>query len=213
MSVVKVVRFRVIAVRLFCSAPGSRFILNYLPVIIVPWLPKSLARKLPEDLATRPTLHLSESVFLSSCAPTFPHHHHDNVNVIRPSRYLALMPSHNHAGVSPAVVESVAGLSAGAVSTLVVHPLDIVKTRMQSMSRRKEKKRKKSPKPVHFPHSRAPPMPPPFDCLRQIPDGTPGPFQTPLQILPLYELKLTQRQSPGPPPRPTDPAPWPSSGP
>lgn len=37
-------------------------------------------------------------------------------------------PSH---GLSPALVESVAGLSAGAVSTLVVHPLDIVKTRMQ----------------------------------------------------------------------------------
>jgi len=40
-------------------------------------------------------------------------------------------PSHQHGGLSPAVVESIAGLSAGAVSTLVVHPLDIVKTRMQ----------------------------------------------------------------------------------
>lgn len=45
------------------------------------------------------------------------------------------MPSNNNAGVSPAAIESVAGLSAGAVSTLVVHPLDIVKTRMQSMFR------------------------------------------------------------------------------
>ncbi|KAF9881172.1 hypothetical protein CkaCkLH20_01322 [Colletotrichum karsti] len=35
------------------------------------------------------------------------------------------------AGLSPALVESVAGLSAGSVATLVVHPLDIVKTRMQ----------------------------------------------------------------------------------
>ena len=42
------------------------------------------------------------------------------------------MPANSHAGVSPAVVESIAGLSAGTVATLVVHPLDIVKTRMQS---------------------------------------------------------------------------------
>jgi len=41
------------------------------------------------------------------------------------------MPSKHNAGVSPAAVESIAGLTAGAVSTLVVHPLDIVKTRMQ----------------------------------------------------------------------------------
>lgn len=43
------------------------------------------------------------------------------------------MPEPSHAGgPSPALVESVAGLSAGTVATLVVHPLDIVKTRMQS---------------------------------------------------------------------------------
>ncbi|KAF4976504.1 hypothetical protein FZEAL_6838 [Fusarium zealandicum] len=41
------------------------------------------------------------------------------------------MPDLNHAGLSPATIESIAGLSAGTVSTLVVHPLDIVKTRMQ----------------------------------------------------------------------------------
>lgn len=41
------------------------------------------------------------------------------------------MPDRRDAGLSPAVIESIAGLSAGAVSTLVVHPLDIVKTRMQ----------------------------------------------------------------------------------
>ncbi|KAI0514394.1 mitochondrial folate carrier protein [Xylaria bambusicola] len=35
------------------------------------------------------------------------------------------------AGLPPAFVESIAGLTAGSVSTLVVHPLDIVKTRMQ----------------------------------------------------------------------------------
>lgn len=40
--------------------------------------------------------------------------------------------THNHAGgISPALVESIAGLTAGSVATLVVHPLDIVKTRMQ----------------------------------------------------------------------------------
>ncbi|KAI5461308.1 mitochondrial carrier domain-containing protein [Mariannaea sp. PMI_226] len=41
------------------------------------------------------------------------------------------MPDLQHAGLPPAVVESMAGLSAGSVATLVVHPLDIVKTRMQ----------------------------------------------------------------------------------
>ncbi|KJZ74182.1 hypothetical protein HIM_06413 [Hirsutella minnesotensis 3608] len=41
------------------------------------------------------------------------------------------MPEISHAGLSPATVESIAGLSAGTVATLVVHPLDIVKTRMQ----------------------------------------------------------------------------------
>ncbi|KAH9432477.1 hypothetical protein MCOR02_007172 [Pyricularia oryzae] len=34
-------------------------------------------------------------------------------------------------GLSPAMVETVAGLSAGTAATLAVHPLDIVKTRMQ----------------------------------------------------------------------------------
>ncbi|KAI1165247.1 mitochondrial folate carrier protein [Nemania serpens] len=33
--------------------------------------------------------------------------------------------------ISPAFVETIAGLTAGSVATLVVHPLDIVKTRMQ----------------------------------------------------------------------------------
>lgn len=38
----------------------------------------------------------------------------------------------NHARLSPALVETIAGLSAGTISTLVVHPLDVVKTRLQS---------------------------------------------------------------------------------
>lgn len=43
------------------------------------------------------------------------------------------MPGSHDAGrLSPALVESIAGLSAGSIATLVVHPLDIVKTRMQS---------------------------------------------------------------------------------
>ncbi|RCI08196.1 hypothetical protein L249_6289 [Ophiocordyceps polyrhachis-furcata BCC 54312] len=41
------------------------------------------------------------------------------------------MPTTSDAGLSPATVESTAGLCAGTVATLVVHPLDIVKTRMQ----------------------------------------------------------------------------------
>lgn len=40
-------------------------------------------------------------------------------------------------GLSPAMVETVAGLSAGTAATLAVHPLDIVKTRMQSKEARK----------------------------------------------------------------------------
>lgn len=34
--------------------------------------------------------------------------------------------------ISPSLVESVAGFSAGIVSTLAVHPFDVVKTRLQS---------------------------------------------------------------------------------
>ncbi|KAF7897942.1 uncharacterized protein EAF01_008908 [Botrytis porri] len=37
----------------------------------------------------------------------------------------------NHARISPALVETIAGLSAGTASTLAVHPLDVIKTRLQ----------------------------------------------------------------------------------
>jgi len=37
----------------------------------------------------------------------------------------------DHEGLSSALVETVAGLTAGSIATLTVHPLDIVKTRMQ----------------------------------------------------------------------------------
>jgi solute carrier family 25 folate transporter 32 len=40
----------------------------------------------------------------------------------------------NHARLSPALVETIAGLSAGTISTLAVHPLDVIKTRLQSIS-------------------------------------------------------------------------------
>ncbi|PVH85460.1 mitochondrial carrier protein-like protein [Cadophora sp. DSE1049] len=39
--------------------------------------------------------------------------------------------SENHARLSPALVETIAGLSAGTISTLAVHPLDVIKTRLQ----------------------------------------------------------------------------------
>lgn len=38
-------------------------------------------------------------------------------------------------GLSPSLVESVAGFSAGIISTLVVHPFDVIKTRLQGMNR------------------------------------------------------------------------------
>lgn len=37
----------------------------------------------------------------------------------------------NHARLSPELVETIAGLSAGALATPVVHPLDVIKTRLQ----------------------------------------------------------------------------------
>jgi len=52
------------------------------------------------------------------------------------------MTKSKDAGLSPALVETVAGLSAGTMATLIVHPLDIVKTRMQSKQTRPTKKRK-----------------------------------------------------------------------
>ena len=39
-----------------------------------------------------------------------------------------------HARISPALVEGSAGLAAGTITTLAVHPLDVIKTRLQSTS-------------------------------------------------------------------------------
>ncbi|KAL6245146.1 mitochondrial FAD carrier protein flx1 [Rhinocladiella similis] len=41
------------------------------------------------------------------------------------------MTSSQSHGISPATLETIAGLSAGLVSTIIVHPLDIIKTRLQ----------------------------------------------------------------------------------
>ncbi|SPO00618.1 probable FAD carrier protein FLX1 [Cephalotrichum gorgonifer] len=49
----------------------------------------------------------------------------------KPNTHDYPMVASNHATISPAQVESIAGLTAGSIATLVVHPLDIVKTRMQ----------------------------------------------------------------------------------
>jgi solute carrier family 25 (mitochondrial folate transporter), member 32 len=35
-------------------------------------------------------------------------------------------------GLSPSLVETVAGFAAGAIATLAVHPFDVLKTRLQS---------------------------------------------------------------------------------
>ncbi|ETI23438.1 hypothetical protein G647_05240 [Cladophialophora carrionii CBS 160.54] len=41
------------------------------------------------------------------------------------------MTSTHKNGLSPASIETIAGLSAGLISTIIVHPLDIIKTRLQ----------------------------------------------------------------------------------
>ena len=41
------------------------------------------------------------------------------------------MTSQQNHGLSPASIETISGLSAGLVSTIIVHPLDIIKTRLQ----------------------------------------------------------------------------------
>ncbi len=38
----------------------------------------------------------------------------------------------NYARLSPALVETIAGFTAGVASTLAAHPLDVIKTRLQS---------------------------------------------------------------------------------
>ncbi|KAL5094288.1 hypothetical protein Trisim1_008384 [Trichoderma cf. simile WF8] len=55
----------------------------------------------------------------------------DNVTGRNSDPNSSMPGSHDAGRLSPALVESIAGLSAGSIATLVVHPLDIVKTRMQ----------------------------------------------------------------------------------
>jgi hypothetical protein len=51
-----------------------------------------------------------------------------------PRVYPPLEGSQTGAGLSPSLIETLAGFSAGIISTLVVHPFDVVKTRLQGVS-------------------------------------------------------------------------------
>jgi hypothetical protein len=61
------------------------------------------------------------------------HHHAPSMATLTSTADTAATPKRG-LGWPPMLVEATAGLVAGALSTLVVHPLDLVKTRLQSMS-------------------------------------------------------------------------------
>jgi len=52
----------------------------------------------------------------------------------KPSTAKASVDTNATTKLSPSLIESIAGFSGGTISTLAVHPFDIVKTRLQGKS-------------------------------------------------------------------------------
>ena len=131
---------------------ASQFLSDFsmLPITWIPscpgrpygWLPSAFSLCSAEDDRDFSRALASYSNLLSNSRQTFARptcaitkHQHPPI----PSGHVAITPGVSmtepkDAGLSPALVETVAGLSAGSMATLIVHPLDIVKTRMQSVS-------------------------------------------------------------------------------
>lgn len=98
---------------------------------------------------TTPTTTTTTTTSLPHTPPrqSLAHQHGLTKKQLNPPHLLILTTIHNmprvypplegrqaNPGISPSLVESVAGFSAGIVSTLVVHPFDMIKTRLQSVS-------------------------------------------------------------------------------
>lgn len=55
------------------------------------------------------------------------------MNDVTPSSFFTALTASGGGKLPPPIVETVAGLTAGTVSTLVLHPLDLIKVRLQGV--------------------------------------------------------------------------------